>query len=108
MGGAWLCLMLAVLCSTGGNSLAKLAGSAAGRPATLAAGAALFGTGLLFYTQALSALPLALAYPMLVGASMVGVSLVAVWRFGERISAAHAAGMALVLAGLAVLATGLP
>ena len=45
-------------------------------------------------------LPLAIGYPILVGSSMVGVNLLAIWLFGEAMDLRHYLGMALVFIGI--------
>lgn len=66
-------------------------------------GAAVYGLGLLCYMQALRTLPLTLAYPMLVGASVLCTALIAIRAFGEKLGPAEALGIALIVTGIAVL-----
>jgi quaternary ammonium compound-resistance protein SugE len=105
----WVWLLLAVVCSNLGNLAVK---SASGKvavsltgylcPSFLAGGAAL-GLGLLFYARALAALPLAVAYPVLVGATATGTTMIALFIYHERVSFMNVAGIALILGGMVCL-----
>lgn len=66
-------------------------------------GAAVYGLGLLCYMQALRTLPLTLAYPMLVGASVLCTALLAMLTFDERVGIGEVLGIALIVVGIAVL-----
>ncbi len=66
-------------------------------------GVVLFGFNLLAYTRALSMLPLAVSYPVLIGVSLIGINLVAVYWFGEQLDAHHYVGAALIVAGIVLL-----
>ncbi len=106
----WLFLTVAIACNTAANVLVKAAGirtldtvSGTYVSPVFVLGVALFATNLLFYVQALKQMPLAVGYTVLVGGSMVGVNLLAVWLFGEVMDIRHYLGMALVFAGIALL-----
>ena len=106
---AWLWLLLAVICSNLGNLAIKTAGPqvAAGFHGYLCpsflAGMATLGLGLLFYARALAALPLATAYPVLIGGTATGTTLIALCFFHERLSFLTMMGIVLVLIGLICL-----
>jgi small multidrug resistance pump len=111
---AWVWLLLAVICSNLGNLAVKSAGpevaSSLGGylcPAFLA-GVASLGLGLLFYARALAALPLAMAYPVLVAGTATGTTLIAILIFHERVSFLNIAGIGLVLTGLVCLVATMP
>lgn len=110
MTAAWLWVLLAVVGSSGGNVLMKYASQqgAGGFEVFLSVpflvGAALFGGGLMCYMRALHTLPLAVAYPTVVGSSIVAITAMAIVFFGERISASHVAGVILIFLGLVLLA----
>ena len=107
---SWLFLAVAVICNTAANALVKAAGmrtiesvGATYISPLFIFGTCLFALNLLFYVQALKVLPLAIGYPILVGSSMVGVNLLAIWLFGEAMDLRHYLGMALVFIGIVLL-----
>jgi len=62
-----------------------------------------FGMNLIFYSRSLKGLPLSLAYPVLVGGSLLLVTLVS-WYFGEEVvDARRIAGIGLLILGLLLL-----
>lgn len=106
----WVYLAIAVACNTAANVLVKAAGmrtlesvAATYVSPLFILGTGLFAINLLFYVQALKVLPLAIGYPVLVGSSMVGVNLLAIWLFGETMDLRHYLGMALVFVGIVLL-----
>lgn len=105
----WLFLLLAVLCNTGGNLVLKrstgsdLATGPLGLSLPLVAGMGLFAVNLLFYFRALQDIPIAVAYPILVGLSVGGIALGAFFWFGERVTLFHLLGMTLIIGGVVVL-----
>lgn len=109
MSAAWLWLALSVAGSSGGNTLMKVASDQGRRglarfvslPFIL--GGIFFACGLAAYTRALTFVPLAVAYPTVVGGSLLVITAVAMWRFKERIGAWHVVGVALIFCGLVVL-----
>jgi small multidrug resistance pump len=105
----WAWLIGALVCSAAGNVLSKYAHHHAGyaKVLTMLAAIGSFGMGLILYTLALTDLPLGVAYPVLVGGSMALVAVVAALWFGERMTARHVLGMAMILAGLFCLDLGL-
>jgi multidrug transporter EmrE-like cation transporter len=108
---AWVMLAFSILCNVAGNLLIKQF-STTTEPRGLwdyaalpfALGIAAFGTGVFFYGRALRDIPIVLAYPIQVGACIVVIALFAVTLFGERVGAREAIGIALVAAGIALLA----
>lgn len=109
MTAAWFWLALSIVGSSGGNVLMKYAsqGADGGLGVYLSipfmVGALLFGGGLMCYMRALEALPLAVAYPTVVGTSIVLISASSIVLFGERLSTGHVIGVLLIFAGLFML-----
>ncbi|MHB8156460.1 MAG: SMR family transporter, partial [Desulfocucumaceae bacterium] len=70
----------------------------------LISGVALFGLALAAYSVVLSKMNLSVAYPVMTGAGFLLVFLVSGLYFKESITAIHALGAGLILAGVWVLA----
>jgi multidrug transporter EmrE-like cation transporter len=106
---SWLALAATVLCSTGGNTLANWSHRFAGRKRSfvLVTAMGVHGFGLLCFSVALTGIPLAIAYPALIGGSVACVSVLAVLLFGERLTGRHLAGLACIIAGMLLLHGGL-
>jgi multidrug transporter EmrE-like cation transporter len=102
---AWLALIVTVFCSTTGNTLANWSHDFTGRKrlVVLSSAVGVHGFGLFSFAVALTGIPLAIAYPALIGGSVGGVTLLAVLLFGERLSARHFGGLALIIVGLFLL-----
>ncbi len=67
-------------------------------------GLAFFAANVVLYTYALKGIRISTAYPVMVGAGFVIISIVA-WRFlGERLTPAQWAGVALILLGVWLVA----
>ncbi len=62
--------------------------------------------GLLFYSMALTAIPLSIAYSILVGSTLVVVTIVAALWFKERLTRWHLIGIALIIVGMALIKSG--
>lgn len=108
----WLFLTLAILCNSLANVLIKhaatvpsegVAGLYLSWPFIL--GVLLFVTNLIFYTRALVTLPLSVSYPVLIGASLIGINLLAVIWFGEHLGTREYIGAALVVVGIVLLSS---
>ncbi|MGQ0457181.1 MAG: DMT family transporter [Hyphomicrobium sp.] len=71
---------------------------------------ALVLTGIVFvsYFLAIRFLPLGAAYPMSTGLTAIGVTIAGSRFFGEPVSLASLAGIALVVAGIAILSRTVP
>ncbi len=107
----WLALAAAILFNTLGNFFIKRFSVATEVQGVLdylspsfVLGLAFFGLNLVLYARALTGIPLALAYPILVGSTVAGVAGIAAFWFGEQLGVAHLLGLALVTAGIALLA----
>jgi multidrug transporter EmrE-like cation transporter len=105
----WLFLLVASLCNIAGILILKrsaapdLATSTLGLSWPLVCGIGLFVVNLIFYVKALRDIPVALAYPVSIGLSAPGVSLGALFWFGERVTPLHLLGTALVVGGIFLL-----
>lgn len=71
--------------------------------AYLIAGLALFALNVIFYIFALRALPLSVAYPIMIAASFIIVGTVSSVLFSENITFLKAAGYALILLGIVLV-----
>ena len=102
---SWLALVATIVCSTGGNTLANWSHHFDGRKRLLVLGSAIgvHGTGLLCFSVALAGIPLAIAYPALIGGTVAGVCLLAAALFGEQLSGRHLGGLALIIVGMVLL-----
>jgi multidrug transporter EmrE-like cation transporter len=102
---SWLALTATILCSTGGNTLANWSHAFSGRKRlyVLASAIGVHGFGLLCFALALTGIPLAIAYPALIGGSVACVTVVAAALFRERLSPRHLGGVALIIIGMLLL-----
>jgi multidrug transporter EmrE-like cation transporter len=102
---SWLALVATIACSTGGNTLANWSHHFNGRKRLLVLGSAIgvHVTGLLFFSVALAGIPLAIAYPALIGGTVACVCILAAALFGERLSRRHLGGVALIIVGMVLL-----
>jgi multidrug transporter EmrE-like cation transporter len=103
-----IALLATIVCSGGGNALANWSHQFSGRQQLIVIAAAIgvHGTGLLFFSVALTGIPLSIAYPVLIGGSMVFVTVLAAIWFKERLTFRHLVGMALILVGMMLLKGG--
>ena len=102
---SWLALTATIVCSTAGNTLANWSHRFCGRKRLLVLASAIgvHGFGLLCFSVALAGIPLAIAYPLLIGGTVAAVCLLAATLFGERLSRRHLAGLAMIIAGMVLL-----
>jgi len=107
---SWILLATAILCNILGNYFIKRfsihgeVGNMLGYlKSSFIAGTLFFGLGLLLYTRALKEIPISVAYPVMVGISMMALSLLAIFTLGERFGFRDAVGALLVVAGVALL-----
>ncbi len=102
---SWLALFATIACSTAGNTLANLSHQFEGRRrlAVLVTAIGVHGFGLICFSVALVGIPLAIAYPLLIGGTVAAVCLLAAALFGERLSSRHLAGLALIIIGMVLL-----
>lgn len=110
MSGTWTIFFAAIAANSAGNLFAKMfarkiegASAVAYLSPWFLVGASLFGLGFVLYCKALTGLALHVAYPMLVGTSIVIVMAASVALFSERISVSAAAGAVLIVAGVTLL-----
>ncbi|MBD8162923.1 4-amino-4-deoxy-L-arabinose-phosphoundecaprenol flippase subunit ArnE [Erwinia persicina] len=100
-----LLIVLASLLSCGGQLCQKQATAQAHRRGLLgwlAASIVLLGLALLVWLRVLQTVPVGVAYPML-SLNFIFVSLAARWLWKEIIPWRHALGIALIVAGVAVM-----
>lgn len=64
---------------------------------------AFFGINFLFYTKALQSMNISVAYPLVVGLSVVLILFLSLVILGERLAPAQFAGIALVIAGIVLI-----
>ncbi len=107
---AWMMLAGSILFNVAGNLLVKQFSTNAeirgpwdyvALPFVL--GVAAFGIGVVLYGRALQDIPIVMAYPIQVGACILIIAAFAVAVFGERIGPSDALGIALIVAGIALL-----
>ena len=107
---AWFMLAGSILFNVAGNLLVKKFSATTeirslwdyvAVPFVLGIGA--FGMGVMLYGRALRDIPIVMAYPIQVGTCILIIALLAVAVFGERISAPDTIGIALIVAGIALL-----
>lgn len=107
---AWIFLLIAIAFNSAGSLLLKQANQLT-REGMLSIyftwpflfGMAAYGFNMLFYAKALGGLPLSVAYQVLVGVSILSVTVGAYLFFGERLSPWGWLGTALVIAGLILI-----
>ena len=106
MGVATFCLLLAIFSNAFANLLLKKASANVYvsnydmyLSSTFIAGMAFFGLNMIAYSRALKNYPLGIAYPLLVGGSLIMVVLMANFFLGESIPLKNIIGIALILIG---------
>ena len=72
----------------------------------ISAGAVLYAISFTVWMVILRSVPLAVAYPVAVGATLCGTTVVAVIVLGERIGASQGAGIGLILIGILLIFRG--
>jgi small multidrug resistance pump len=107
----WLALICAILFNTAGNFFIKHFSLTSEVQSPLSylnpwfiLGIAFFGVNVFLYSRALKDIPLVVAYPILIGISILLVAIFAVFFLKERFGMAHASGIALVILGVSCLA----
>lgn len=111
---AWLFLFGAITGNVLGNTFVRTASAQGGGLAAMylsipfLLGLAFFGLNVVSYAKALQAIPLSVAYPVLVGASITGVALIAAFVFKESVTPLRLLGMALIIAGAVFVSLSSP
>jgi len=110
---SWAWLFGAILFNVAGNLLMKkfaltkqIVGPLSYVDPFFVVGGVLFGLNLLLYAKAIHQIPLIAAYPVLVGSSVVFVTLGSMLWFSERVSSEAVMGMALIAGGIVLITTG--
>jgi len=110
----WLLVAIAALLNGGGSLLLKQSRLRAAELADSSLGGLLFspwfigglacyGINVILFAKALEKLPVSVAYPVLAGASLAMISLVAAWLFHEKLAAVHWAGAVFILVGIILI-----
>lgn len=102
LGTAYLLLAVAIACEIVATSALKASlGLTRIGPAVLVVGG--YGAAFLLLSRALQALPVGTAYAIWAGVGVIGVALVGAVAFEEAMTAKKLAGMALIVAGVALV-----
>jgi multidrug transporter EmrE-like cation transporter len=106
---SWLALFLTIGCSASANALANWSHRFSGIKRLMVLGTAIgvHVAGLACFSLALTRIPLGIAYPVLIGGSMVAITLIAVVWFRERLTRQHVFGLGLIIVGMVLLKGGL-
>jgi multidrug transporter EmrE-like cation transporter len=112
--GPWLLILAAGVNSMIGNVLLKQSRIAGGNAPFVEqllspwflGGLAFYGLNVVLFAKALDRLPVSAAYPVLAASGFALLAIVSAIVFGERLSPAQYAGMAVTLAGIALIARG--
>lgn len=111
----WLILLLGIACNASASVLVKIAMTpprhfpSLSEPLSLFtnwpfwAGLVLYGAAFLLYAAALTRLPLNVAHPVLTSGAIAAVAVLSVVMFRESFGWAKAAGVFLVIAGVALI-----
>jgi multidrug transporter EmrE-like cation transporter len=109
----WGFLAAAILFNVAGNLLMKkfaldhsIKGILSYANPIFVIGGVMFGINLVLYARAVQSIPLVVAYPVLVGASILLVALAATLLFSEKLTPSMMGGMALISVGLVLLTKG--
>jgi multidrug transporter EmrE-like cation transporter len=106
---AWLWLLVAIALNNVGNFLLRAVSEAAGiSPALFLSGrfalaVVSFGLGFFFYVKVLSRLSLSVAYPVMVGTTMIVVAVASYWQIDTPLTVGQIAGTVLVLIGVTLV-----
>jgi multidrug transporter EmrE-like cation transporter len=110
---AWLSLLMAIVGNSIGNLLLKVFSQKTDGDSIASffspwfiAGNLFFFVNLIFYGKALRGLAQHVAYPVMVGATVLFVMAASVLWFSERLSITSVIGAALIVSGIALLAHG--
>lgn len=98
----WLLLGLAILCEVVATSALRLADGFT-RPLPTALAVAGYVASFYCLSLALRAVPLGVAYAIWSGVGLLLICLVGAWLYGQGLDWPAAAGMALIVAGVAVI-----
>jgi small multidrug resistance pump len=110
----WLLLIGAALLNAAANTALRRAALGSGGTGVwievffspwFVLGAALLALNLAAYTLALRQIAPSLAYPLVVGITVLAVAAIGAIAMGETIGSRHVAGIALIVAGIAVLSS---
>lgn len=110
---AYVYLVIAFILNSTANILLKVSSEkgfdlsrpleSVSRNLQLPIGLALFAANVVFYYLALRSVPLSVAYPIMVGMSVLIINSYAVFAMGERATAAQVVGYTLLVAGVVLV-----
>ena len=100
----WGLVATIVAVNTVAQGLLKVGASRGLLSAAMIGGVGAYGLSTLLYVMVLSKAKLTLAYPVIIGATVVATCLVSVRFLDERVGALQWAGIGLVVAGIACIA----
>ena len=100
----WVLVVMIVALNTVAQGLLKVGSSRGLLSAAMVGGVGAYGLSMLLYVVVLSKAKLTLAYPVIIGATVVATCLVSVRFLDERVEPLQWAGIGLVVAGIACIA----
>ena len=110
MSKAWIFLVISTFCNAIGSVLVKVAsmgnyntklGIYISWPFMIAV--FLFGTNLLFYAQAIKEIPLYIAYPIVVGITIIIITFFSSYFYQSKIQIHEISAVVLILIGITIL-----
>jgi multidrug transporter EmrE-like cation transporter len=109
---SWVNLMVAIVLLNGGNLMLDDVAKASGITFDLffslrfVVAIACLGFAFLFYVRSLARLPLAVAYPVMVGLSMIIVAVANYYWLGAPLASLQLAGVFVLFIGVVLISTG--
>ena len=100
----WSLIATIVALNTVAQGLLKVGASRGLLSRQMIGGVGAYGLSTLLYVMVLSKAKLTLAYPVIIGATVVATCIVSVRFLGERVGPVQWAGIGLVVAGIACIA----
>lgn len=100
----WSVLLFAVYVAVSCLGLYLIKSAPGWRTLPFVGGFALYAAGALLWLVILRLTPLSLAFPIAAGALMIGTLLTGVYFLDENVTAMHAAGALLIIAGITLIA----
>jgi multidrug transporter EmrE-like cation transporter len=98
-------ILVSVVLNTGAQTLLKLgAGQASQLNLYLLGGIGLYGLSTIFYILVLGKVKLSIAYPLVIGLTIIATTIVSVLRLHERVSLVQWTGVALIVMGICAIA----
>jgi small multidrug resistance pump len=98
-------IVVTVLLNTIAQALLKLGSKASSFNFYLLGGLAAYGLSTLFYLVVLSKANLSIAYPIVIGLTVLMTTLTSTWLLGEKVISVQWIGIGLVIAGISAIAS---